>query len=42
LLEKGVAAVGAEDVMAVLDLFQGGVQFAFHFLGEHGRGSRMC
>ena len=28
LLEEGVFPVGAEDVMAVLDLLQGGVQLA--------------
>jgi hypothetical protein len=31
LLDEGVFEVGAEDVMAVLDLLQGGVEFALQF-----------
>jgi len=34
LLDEGVFAVGAEDVMAVLDLLQGGVELALQFLGD--------
>src|SRR5215470_10643241 len=36
LLEEAVLPVGAEDVMAVLDLFQGGVQLASQPTGESG------
>src|SRR5215470_9168661 len=36
LLEEAVLPVGAEDVMAVLDLFQGGVQLASEPAGESG------
>ena len=34
LLDEGVFEVGAEDVMAVLDLLQRGVEFALQFLGD--------
>ena len=34
LLDECVFEVGAEDVMAVLDLLQGGVEFALQLLGE--------
>src|SRR5215469_1419114 len=36
LLEEAVLPVGAEDVMAVLDLFQGGMQLASEPAGESG------
>jgi hypothetical protein len=34
LLEEGVFEVGPEDVMAVLNLLQGGVEFAFQLFGD--------
>ena len=34
LLDEGVFEVGAEDVMPVLDLLQGGVEFASQLLGD--------
>jgi hypothetical protein len=34
LLDEGVVEVGAEDVMPVLDLLQGGGEFAVQFLGD--------
>ena len=34
LFDKSVFPVGAEDMMAVLDLFQGGVELALQLFGE--------
>src|SRR5205085_5170870 len=34
LLDEGVFEIGAEDVMSVLDLLQGGIEFSLQFLGD--------
>jgi hypothetical protein len=36
LLDEGVLPIGAEDMVAVLDLFQRGVELALQFLGQAG------